>query len=44
MDADLSGIIRGECPIADSGAMRLDKIHDIANGKLTKAEAYVFPT
>jgi altronate dehydratase large subunit len=42
MDADLSGIIRGECSIADSGAMLLDKIHDIANGKLTKAEAYGF--
>jgi altronate dehydratase large subunit len=42
MDADLSSIIRGECSIADSGAMLLDKIHDIANGKLTKAEAYGF--
>ena len=42
MDADLSGIIRGECSIDDSGAMLLDKIHDIANGKLTKAEAYGF--
>jgi len=42
MDADLSGIIRGECSIADSGAMLLDKVHDIANGKLTKAEAYGF--
>ena len=42
MDANLSGIIRGECSIDDSGAMLLDKIHDIANGKLTKAEAYGF--
>ena len=30
MDADLSGIIRGECSIDDSGAMLLNKIHDIA--------------
>ena len=31
MDADLSGIIRGECSIDDSGAMLLNKIHDIAS-------------
>ena len=42
MDVDLSGIIRGEISIEESGAQLLEKIHDIANGKLTKAEAYGF--
>ena len=42
MDVDLSGIIRGEQTIEASGGMLLEKLHDIANGKLTKAEAYGF--
>ena len=42
MDVDLSGIIRGEQTIEESGGMLLEKLHDIANGKLTKAEAYGF--
>lgn len=42
MDADLSPILSGEKTIAESGAMLLDKIHDVANGRLTKAEAYGF--
>ena len=42
MDVDLSGIIRGEQTIEASGGMLLDKLHEIANGKLTKAEAYGF--
>ena len=42
MDVDLSGIIRGEQTIEASGGMLLGKLHDIANGKLTKAEAYGF--
>ncbi|WP_295161345.1 UxaA family hydrolase [Selenomonas sp. AE3005] len=42
MDVDLSGIIRGEQTIEESGGMLLAKLHDIANGKLTKAEAYGF--
>ena len=42
MDVDLSGIIRGEQTIEESGGMLLAKLHEIANGKLTKAEAYGF--
>ena len=42
MDVDLSGIIRGEQTIEESGGMLLEKLHEIANGKLTKAEAYGF--
>ena len=42
MDEDLSGIIRGEQTIEESGGMLLEKLHEIANGKLTKAEAYGF--
>ena len=42
MDVDLSGIIRGESTIEESGAMLLGKIHELANGRLTKAEAYGF--
>ncbi|SFT39037.1 altronate dehydratase large subunit [Selenomonas sp. GACV-9] len=42
MDVDLSGIIRGEQTIEESGGMLLEKLHEVANGKLTKAEAYGF--
>lgn len=42
MDVDLSGIIRGEQTIEASGGMLLEKLYEIANGKLTKAEAYGF--
>ena len=42
MDVDLSGIIRGEQTIEESGGMLLEKLHELANGKLTKAEAYGF--
>ena len=42
MDVDLSGIIRGEQTIEESGGMLLETLHEIANGKLTKAEAYGF--
>ena len=42
MDVDVSGIIRGEQTIEESGGMLLKKLHEIANGKLTKAEAYGF--
>ena len=42
MDVNLSGIIRGEQTIEESGGMLLEKLHEIANGKLTKAEAYGF--
>ncbi len=42
MDIDLSPIIRGEKTYQEMGHEMLDDIHDIANGKLTKAEAYGF--
>lgn len=42
MDADLSPILSGEKTIAESGAMLLENIHDVANGRLTKAETYGF--
>ena len=42
MDVDLSGIINGDISIEDSGAMLLEKINELANGRLTKAEAYGF--
>lgn len=42
MDADLSPILSGEKTIAESGRMLLEKIHEVANGRLTNAEAYGF--
>ena len=42
IDADLSGIIAGELTIAAAGDFLLEKIHDVCNGRLTKAEAYGF--
>lgn len=42
MDYDLSPIIRGEKTPQEMGAELLDEIVAIANGKLTKAEAYGF--
>lgn len=42
MDVDLSAIIRGEKTFQEMGAELLDEIVKIANGKLTKAEAYGF--
>lgn len=42
MDYDLSPIVRGEKTYQEMGAELLDEIVDIANGKLTKAEAYGF--
>ena len=42
MDADLSPILSGDKTIAESGAMLLEDIHEVANGRLTKAEAYGF--
>lgn len=42
MDADLSPILSGEKTIAEAGEMLLGKIQAIANGRLTKAEAYGF--
>ena len=42
MDADLSPILSGEKTIAESGRMLLEQIHEVANGRLTKAEAYGF--
>ena len=42
MDVDLSGIIGGEMSIADGGKLLLDRIIEVCNGRLTKAEAYGF--
>lgn len=42
MDVDLSAIIRGEKTYQEMGAELLHVVHDICNGKLTKAEAYGF--
>ncbi len=42
MDADLSPILSGEKTIVEAGEMLLGKIHDIADGRLTKAETYGF--
>lgn len=42
MDVDLSGIIRGEMTIPESGAMLLGEMEKILNGRLTKAEAFGF--
>lgn len=42
MDVDLSGILRGEESISASGERLLTRIHEVANGRLTKAGAYGF--
>ena len=42
MDVDLSGIIAGELSIEEAGEMLLQKVDEICNGRLTKAEAYGF--
>lgn len=42
MDVDLSAIVRGEKTYQEMGAMLLEEIVAISNGKLTKAEAYGF--
>lgn len=42
MDVDLSGIVRGETTIPESGEMLLGELEKVLNGHLTKAEAYGF--
>ena len=42
MDFDLSAIVRGEKTYQEMGKELLAAVHDICNGKLTKAEAYGF--
>ena len=42
MDVDLSDIMDGTATIQESGKMLLEKIHEVCNGKMTKAEAYGF--
>ena len=42
MDVDLSAIIRGEKTYQEMGGELLNIVHDVCNGKLTKAEAYGF--
>ena len=42
MDVDLSPIVRGEKTYQEMGRELLHIIHEVANGRLTKAEAYGF--
>ena len=42
IDVDLSGIISGDLTIPAAGDLLLQKISDVCNGRLTKAEAYGF--
>ena len=42
MDIDLSAIVRGEKTYQEMGREMVDAIHDICNGKMTKAEAFGF--
>lgn len=42
MDVDLSSIIDGSETIRESGERLLAFVHDVCNGKMTKAEAYGF--
>lgn len=42
MDVDLSGIIDGRMTIAEGGRLLLDRLEEVCNGRLTKAEAYGF--
>lgn len=42
MDADLSAIVRGEKTYQEMGKELLTVMHEICNGRMTKAEAYGF--
>ena len=42
MDVDLSPIVRGEKTYQEMGRELLHAVHEVANGRLTKAEAYGF--
>ena len=42
IDVDLSGIIDGNLTIDGASDLLLEKIRDVLNGRLTKAEAYGF--
>ena len=42
MDVDLSGIIKGTTTYKEEGHRLLGIINDICNGRMTKAEAFVF--
>ena len=42
MDVDLSAIITGEKTYKEMGRELVDVVHDVCNGRLTKAEAYGF--
>ncbi|MGX8705089.1 MAG: UxaA family hydrolase [bacterium] len=42
MDIDLSAIVRGEKTCQEMGREMVQAIHDICNGKMTKAEAFGF--
>ena len=42
LDVNLSGILDGSLTIDGAGSLLLEKISDVLNGRLTKAEAYGF--
>ncbi len=42
MDADLSPIVRGEKSVPEMGRALVKEIESIANGRLTKVEAFGF--
>ena len=42
IDVDLSAIIEGKLTFSEGGYILLNEIHEICNGRLTKAEAYGF--
>ena len=42
MDVDLSAIVRGEKTAREMGQLLLERVLEVSNGRLTKAEAYGF--
>jgi altronate dehydratase large subunit len=42
MDVDLSAVIRGEKTIRQMGMQLVDTVVEVANGRMTKAEAFGF--
>jgi altronate dehydratase large subunit len=42
MDVDLSAVLKGEKTIAQTGSELVDIVAEVANGRMTKAEAFGF--
>jgi altronate dehydratase large subunit len=42
MDVDLSAVLRGEKSIQQMGMQLVDTVAEVANGRITKAEAFGF--